>query len=245
MNFKPDTTKFGFSNPFVFLPLIMITIVASWATFVAIADNNKCLTQDLSKWGQLGDTVGGLLNPLLAFFAFLVLFKSFDLQKRELKATNDALENSATHAYRQVELLESQISLQSQSQLRAEILSHLRMASDELTAALSAEIPNNSLSIEDYLNNLPNDRGEYSNDLSRIQVRKVFQTKIGTDIPSIQQVRRSAAMLAALTSKLEPLEADSTFRSFYLSRYPNLWKLVEWLKWEDDLLKTSFKRPDL
>lgn len=41
-------------------------------------------SEDPEKWGQLGDYVGGLLNPVVGFFALLLLVTSLRLQAREL-----------------------------------------------------------------------------------------------------------------------------------------------------------------
>lgn len=50
---------------------------------------------DAEKWGQFGDFIGGLLNPLVAFAAFYWLTQSVKLQKQELGDTRKALEDSA------------------------------------------------------------------------------------------------------------------------------------------------------
>jgi hypothetical protein len=51
-------------------------------------------------WGQFGDFVGGLLNPLVALFAFYWLTESVRIQKQELSATRAALENAAMESVR-------------------------------------------------------------------------------------------------------------------------------------------------
>jgi hypothetical protein len=53
------------------------------------------LADDAEVWGQFGDYVGGLLNPLIAFLAFYWLTQSVLLQKQELSETRDALERTA------------------------------------------------------------------------------------------------------------------------------------------------------
>jgi hypothetical protein len=45
-------------------------------------------------WGQFGDYVGGLLNPICAFMAFIWIVRSYSLQKTELAETRRALEES-------------------------------------------------------------------------------------------------------------------------------------------------------
>jgi large-conductance mechanosensitive channel len=49
------------------------------------------LSADTGNWGTFGDYVGGILNPVIAAFAFYLIAKTFELQKRELKQSTDAL----------------------------------------------------------------------------------------------------------------------------------------------------------
>lgn len=51
--------------------------------------------KDADKWGQFGDFVGGLLNPIVAFAAFFWLTESVKLQKEELAATRAELKTAA------------------------------------------------------------------------------------------------------------------------------------------------------
>ena len=54
--------------------------------------------QNLSKttgdWGTFGDYVGGILNPLIAAFAFYLIAKTYELQKKELEETRKLLQVS-------------------------------------------------------------------------------------------------------------------------------------------------------
>lgn len=59
--------------------------------------------QDAEKWGQFGDFVGGLLNPVVAFAAFYWLTQSVKLQKTELAETREELRKSALAQQKQVE----------------------------------------------------------------------------------------------------------------------------------------------
>ena len=52
--------------------------------------------EDAEKWGQFGDFVGGLLNPIVAFAAFYWLTQSVKIQKLELYETKKALQEAAT-----------------------------------------------------------------------------------------------------------------------------------------------------
>lgn len=47
------------------------------------------------RWGQFGDFVGGIMNPLVAFAAFFWLTQSVKLQKQELADTRRELKASA------------------------------------------------------------------------------------------------------------------------------------------------------
>jgi hypothetical protein len=53
--------------------------------------NDSSISTKAEVWGQFGDFVGGVLNPLIAFSAFYWLATSVLLQKTELAATRDAL----------------------------------------------------------------------------------------------------------------------------------------------------------
>lgn len=56
--------------------------------------------KDAEKWGQFGDFVGGLLNPMVAFAAFYWLTQSVKIQKQEMADTRkelaEATRNSTT-----------------------------------------------------------------------------------------------------------------------------------------------------
>lgn len=63
--------------------------VGSDIPFIAIANY-----QSAAYWGQIGDFIGGLLNPLLSFVALMAVLYSVNMQRRELKlARGDAREN--------------------------------------------------------------------------------------------------------------------------------------------------------
>ncbi|MFC3359026.1 hypothetical protein ACFSKY_13560 [Azotobacter chroococcum] len=53
--------------------------------------NDQQLSTDAGLWGTFGDFVGGLINPLIAYFAFYWLTQSVLIQKTELSETKDAL----------------------------------------------------------------------------------------------------------------------------------------------------------
>lgn len=52
------------------------------------------VSSDPAEWGQLGDYLGGILNPIIAFGALLWLVASVNIQRRELTETKYALRES-------------------------------------------------------------------------------------------------------------------------------------------------------
>ncbi|MDO9107264.1 MAG: hypothetical protein Q7U57_20165 [Methylovulum sp.] len=62
------------------------------------------LSSDNDVWGTFGDYVGGILNPLIAAFAFYLIAESYKLQKRELEATRKLLEDSTDAQKNQIKL---------------------------------------------------------------------------------------------------------------------------------------------
>jgi len=82
------------------LILFAVGLVAIYAmAFFTLKDFPKSL--DAEKWGQFGDFVGGLMNPLVAFAAFYWLTQSVKLQKKELAATRETL-GDTTEAQREL-----------------------------------------------------------------------------------------------------------------------------------------------
>lgn len=51
------------------------------------------LSKDNGVWGTFGDYVGGILNPIIAAFAFYLIAKTYELQKTELEETRKLLIN--------------------------------------------------------------------------------------------------------------------------------------------------------
>jgi large-conductance mechanosensitive channel len=50
----------------------------------------KNLSKDTGSWGTFGDYIGGILNPVIAAFAFYLIAKTYELQKRELEVTRNS-----------------------------------------------------------------------------------------------------------------------------------------------------------
>lgn len=62
------------------------------------------LSEKNEAWGTFGDYFGGILNPVIAAFAFYLIAKTYELQKRELEATRSLLEVSTNAQEKQIKL---------------------------------------------------------------------------------------------------------------------------------------------
>jgi hypothetical protein len=75
---------------FVVVVLVLVTY-----TVWFYRQNGLPLSNDPGSWGQFGDFVGGLLNPLIAYAAFHWVTKSVLIQGKELAETRSALRDAA------------------------------------------------------------------------------------------------------------------------------------------------------
>jgi hypothetical protein len=86
-------------------------------------------------WGQFGDYVGGVLNPICAYMAFVWLVRSYALQKAELAETREALERTQVAQQRQAEVAFASARIEAAS-IRLNILSsELNLERQEMTDA--------------------------------------------------------------------------------------------------------------
>ncbi|WP_394538814.1 hypothetical protein PRJ39_25190 [Lysobacter enzymogenes] len=83
-----------------FAVAVFLIVVASYLLWFAVY-KQRAPSDDPALWGQMGDYVGGILNPLIAFLAFYWLTKSVLLQRQELQETKAALKESAASQAKQ------------------------------------------------------------------------------------------------------------------------------------------------
>ena len=82
----------------------LLTIAALGAIFCALLFFGFEWTsgrKDIDKLGQMGDFFGGMLNPLVSALTLFVAISVWQLQKKELKATQKALDEQAKTAEQQ------------------------------------------------------------------------------------------------------------------------------------------------
>jgi len=86
----------------VLVASLAATLIAAYVVWFGLLHETTLSTTPES-WGQFGDYVGGILNPIVAFFAFYWLTQSIRIQKEELAETRAALEESAEYQAEQAE----------------------------------------------------------------------------------------------------------------------------------------------
>ncbi|UJB19234.1 MULTISPECIES: hypothetical protein [Lysobacter] len=115
----------------LFAVALIVLVVAVYLIWFGVF-NPGGMSPDPAVWGQFGDYVGGILNPLIAFLAFYWLTKSVLLQRQELQETKDALKSSAESQARQ--------EAHSQRSVRVSALSAILVSHNSDVAAIRSEI---------------------------------------------------------------------------------------------------------
>ena len=85
---------------------------------------------DQAKWGQLGDYVGGLLNPLFGFLGFFALLLTIWFQSKELRLSREELRMSREELAKSALALASQNSTLSQQNFENTFFQLLRRFSE-------------------------------------------------------------------------------------------------------------------
>jgi hypothetical protein len=78
---------------YVAFGLVTTTAVVSIAMHVKQFGIAPAVDHDI--WGQFGDFVGGILNPMVSFAALVLLARTYLLQRQEMADTSAALQNQA------------------------------------------------------------------------------------------------------------------------------------------------------
>lgn len=81
--------------------ICLIVLVVSVFYF---ANFHNGLSEKNEVWRTFGDYFGGIVNPVIAAFAFYLIAKTYELQKRELEATRSLLEVSTDAQKNQIKL---------------------------------------------------------------------------------------------------------------------------------------------
>jgi hypothetical protein len=79
---------------FVILPSIAVLLTLSVVSVYFHYFSGEVLLEH-DKWGQFGDYLGGILNPIFGFLGFIALLLTLKLQRQELKLSTEELAKSA------------------------------------------------------------------------------------------------------------------------------------------------------
>lgn len=68
------------TNRYIFLAIFLISLVCLSYVFNFYLNLGYVISDEPEAWGQLGDFIGGLVNPILSFMSFVFIIKSLNLQ---------------------------------------------------------------------------------------------------------------------------------------------------------------------
>lgn len=95
------------------------------------------LSHDQERWAAFGDFVGGTLGSILSFFGFIALLFTIHIQSKELAATREELERSATAQEKTVASLKKQSNILSRQQFEQTFFSLLEQHNFSLSEILT------------------------------------------------------------------------------------------------------------
>ncbi|WP_394754680.1 hypothetical protein [Crenothrix sp.] len=172
---------------------IIVLIVVSFYFFkfhYGLSDKNEV-------WGTFGDYFGGILNPVIAAFAFYLIAKTYELQKRELEETRKLLKVSSDAQEKQVKV----------AALTALMSANTAMISIFQAEKLrSIEIPFDMLDIIDDVNN----RFLFKNIYDKNNVEDFINHQMKTDkYKKNNNESVKEAILASVNLNLYVLEHDN------------------------------------
>lgn len=91
---SPETLAKAINRSYKFVNASVVLAIGTYLFWFWLS-KDRGISGNPDAWGQFGDYLGGVLNPLVAYFAFYWLTKSVSLQKEELAETRKALEDSS------------------------------------------------------------------------------------------------------------------------------------------------------
>jgi hypothetical protein len=144
-------------------------------------------------WGQFGDYVGGLLNPLVAYAAFYWLTRSVSLQKQELAETRTALEETSASQERQARSAQISLRVAALSSLINSIMGEVQIHRQHIQFILdqAAAHPAGAASKPDGTRMGPREILEYLRDLNeRIMLRMTDRFEYEEELKQLLEASR-------------------------------------------------------
>jgi hypothetical protein len=117
-------------------------VLAAWVAYLAMLGSPVGAGEARAVWGQLGDFIGGVTNPLLSFLALIALLMTVKLQADQLNAAREELDESrrsqAQAANQATEQIAAAIAL-AQAQQRVAVAMERAAGAQELSAVAIAD----------------------------------------------------------------------------------------------------------
>lgn len=153
----------------VFISVVAALIFVHFLLGVDIPFVNIVQAHSAAHWGQIGDFVGGILNPLLSFLALIAVLLSLRSQAAELKAARAEAKTALGIQDRQTAIFDKQsILIERQSfessfygllEMKSRIIDSLRVSGMSLTGPM----PEGPACLKYFINRYHADRVNYKN----------------------------------------------------------------------------------
>lgn len=130
MSSKVSTPDESINRAHFWIRLIASCVLLSYFAWFWVIQGS--LVSGLTEnWGQFGDFIGGILNPIIAYAAFYWLTESVRLQKTELIETRRAMQDSAESQKEQVRNAQISVRLNALTAMVNGITAEIQIAQEE------------------------------------------------------------------------------------------------------------------
>jgi hypothetical protein len=87
-----ENNNLDFLQKYKDIAIIILVMIVGFYAFMYV--NNGFNINDIGSGGAIGDFFGGMLNPIFALLGFFALLETIKIQNKELKTSNEALQQS-------------------------------------------------------------------------------------------------------------------------------------------------------
>ncbi|EPH1136286.1 hypothetical protein L4679_004389 [Pseudomonas aeruginosa] len=205
------------SHPLIIVLIIIGIFVAGSYIFKFY---NHSISANPEQWGQLGDYIGGTLNPILSFITIILLIKTLIIQKMQLRTseeelalTRKELEKTAEAATRQASHFERESKLKE----------HLALI-DKLATRINRNFNENKLDNEKSLHEFTNTYS-LNKDNALIKKQKQYYSKIGSKTQRVVQwISSDLERLAQLIKSYEETSGIAEKEKTNISPIPKFYQ---------------------
>lgn len=99
--------EFKFKRYIYFGIFLFAVSIIPYAIFF-VKEYGFCIKADSNTWGQFGSYIGGILSPIFAFFSFIALLRTIDLQSKDIYEKREEFKVQKILAEEQKKLLDIQ-----------------------------------------------------------------------------------------------------------------------------------------